>query len=114
MRWSRARHINIFRVIRDGAANPTPKQLELKEDLERSYFKDMRDLTADPTGKYFAAERPAVPTAFPFLAAPGLVVRHTATAHTWSKEEVARRGSGRVCLESHERVHPPSSRATWW
>lgn len=58
MRRSLGRHffiLNAFKIGKPGQ-KLTEKQQILKEDLERSYFKDMHDLSEDPKGKLFEAE----------------------------------------------------------
>ena len=46
----------IFNVAGKDGQPLTEKQQILKEDLERSYFRDMKELTADPNGKLFEAK----------------------------------------------------------
>ena len=47
--------LNVFKIGKPGQ-KLTEKQQVLKEDLERSYFRDMNELSADPFGKLFPAQ----------------------------------------------------------
>lgn len=90
-----------------GGAPPDKSGVRSKEDLERSYFKDMRDLVEDPSGKFF----PAVSYVgqeqihFALLSTTTPLTQQNGRTRVFTKEELAQRNP-HIFIVYQVNVHP--------